>query len=214
MPEPIGRRERSKRDKRERIEAAAAALFDERGYAGVTTQEVAERADVAAGTLFRYASSKAELLLMVYNARVADSLVRGRAAAARRRSPLAKVMALLEPLVVDGRAHDENTAAYQREVMFGSPEDPFRAEALRLFDGLVAEVAEVLASASPGQGARDAAPTAAEAVLAVFHVAILRAARDAPATPALLSALEAQVGLLVRGFLDAAPTTAREGASS
>ena len=60
-----GRRERSKLQKRARIFTAARTLFAEHGYAEVTTQQIAEHADVAAGTVFRYAATKAELLLMV-----------------------------------------------------------------------------------------------------------------------------------------------------
>ena len=59
------RRDRNMRDKRDRIFRAAAELFAERGFAAVTTQEVSDRADVAAGTLFRYAATKSELLLMI-----------------------------------------------------------------------------------------------------------------------------------------------------
>ena len=62
---PVGRRERAKRDKRERIMAAARELFAERGVSGVTTQQVADRADVAIGTLYRYVATKAEFLIMV-----------------------------------------------------------------------------------------------------------------------------------------------------
>ena len=62
-----GRRDRNMQDKHGRIFQAAAALFEAHGYAGVTTQAISERADVGAGTLFRYASSKDELLLMVLN---------------------------------------------------------------------------------------------------------------------------------------------------
>ena len=40
-------RERAKEDKRERIMAAARELFAEHGVSGVTTQQVADRADVA-----------------------------------------------------------------------------------------------------------------------------------------------------------------------
>ena len=62
---PIGRRERPKQDKQERIMTAARELFAERGVSGVTTQRIADRADVAIGSLYRYASTKAELLIMV-----------------------------------------------------------------------------------------------------------------------------------------------------
>ncbi len=73
-----GRRERNKEAKQARIFAAAAGLFAEHGYATVTTQQIAERADVANGTLFRYASNKAELLLMVCNDDFRRNLDRGR----------------------------------------------------------------------------------------------------------------------------------------
>lgn len=56
---PIGRRERARQDKRERIMAAARELFAGHGVSGVTTQQIADRADVAIGTLYLYASTKA-----------------------------------------------------------------------------------------------------------------------------------------------------------
>jgi AcrR family transcriptional regulator len=48
---PIGRRERAKQDKREQILTAARELFTRHGVSGVTTQQIADRADVAIGTL-------------------------------------------------------------------------------------------------------------------------------------------------------------------
>ena len=68
----LGRRERNKAEKRRRIAEAAAALFAAQGYARTTTQQIAAAADVADGTIFRYASTKPELLLMVMNEQVAD----------------------------------------------------------------------------------------------------------------------------------------------
>jgi len=59
--------------------AAAAELFAEHGVDEVTTQQIADRADVGAGTLFLYAKHKAELLLLVQNAsydRALDGVVR------------------------------------------------------------------------------------------------------------------------------------------
>jgi AcrR family transcriptional regulator len=67
----IGRRERAKKDKRERIMTAARELFAENGVSGVTTQQIADQADVAIGTLYRYACTKAELLIMVQNEKFA-----------------------------------------------------------------------------------------------------------------------------------------------
>jgi AcrR family transcriptional regulator len=62
----VGRAERNKRDKRERIVAAARELFRTKGFAQTTTSEIAELADVGKGTLFFHARSKDELLVMVF----------------------------------------------------------------------------------------------------------------------------------------------------
>jgi AcrR family transcriptional regulator len=66
-PSPVGLRERSKRDKRRRIQHAAEAVFAEKGYAAATTREIAARAEVATGTLFLYARDKHDLLMMIVN---------------------------------------------------------------------------------------------------------------------------------------------------
>ena len=80
---PMGRRERNKLDKLERITAAAGELFAERGVGDVTTQEIADRADIGTGTLFLYAKTKGELLLLVQNSMYETALEEGRAAAAK-----------------------------------------------------------------------------------------------------------------------------------
>lgn len=63
-----------KLDKRERIRAAAHALFVERGFDATTTKEVAARAGVAAGTVFLYAKDKADLLFLVMHERLASAV--------------------------------------------------------------------------------------------------------------------------------------------
>lgn len=57
-----GLSERKKRESRERIIAAAASLFIERGARSVSLDDVAKAAEVARRTLFNYFSSKDELL--------------------------------------------------------------------------------------------------------------------------------------------------------
>jgi AcrR family transcriptional regulator len=52
--------------KREAILAAALELFAERGYHGTTVPEVAEKAGVGAGTLYRYFASKEALVNALY----------------------------------------------------------------------------------------------------------------------------------------------------
>ncbi|WP_425230813.1 TetR/AcrR family transcriptional regulator [Sphingomonas sp.] len=61
-----GRRERNKLQKRARIVMAARDLFQRHGFAETTTQQIAATADIGTGTLFLYAHSKEDLLIMVF----------------------------------------------------------------------------------------------------------------------------------------------------
>ena len=61
-----GLRERNKREKRARIQRAARALFERKGFDAATAREIAARARVGLGTLFLYARDKRELLFLVF----------------------------------------------------------------------------------------------------------------------------------------------------
>lgn len=61
-----GLREQNKRDKLARIIAAARKLFGRRGIEATTLREVAAEAKVGAGTLFLYAHTKEDLLVLVF----------------------------------------------------------------------------------------------------------------------------------------------------
>jgi AcrR family transcriptional regulator len=62
---PPGLRERARLERFARIRAAAEQLFREKSFDQITTREVARLAGVGEATLFRYVSSKHELLLLV-----------------------------------------------------------------------------------------------------------------------------------------------------
>ncbi len=129
---PVGRRERNKQLKLERIVAAASELFAERGVDEVTTQEIADKADIGAGTLFLYAKTKGELLLLVQNSMYAEALVKGRQAAEGIADPLDAVMAIVRPVVECNRKQVDNGRTYLREIVFGDPAEPHHREALSL----------------------------------------------------------------------------------
>ena len=131
-PQPVGRRERNRQVKLDRITTAARELFAERGMGEVTTQQIADRADIGAGTLFLYAKTKGELLLLVQNSSYADALVRGIVAAGAIPDMLEAVMAIVRPVVECNRSQIENGRTYLREMVFGDPEEPHHRDALDL----------------------------------------------------------------------------------
>lgn len=128
----VGRRERNKQEKLDRITAAARELFSVHGVDEVTTQQIADKADIGTGTLFLYAKTKGELLLLVQNSGYADALARGRAAAEKLPDVLDAVMAIVRPVVECNRAQVDNGRTYLREMVFGDPEEPHHRDALAL----------------------------------------------------------------------------------
>ncbi len=128
----VGRRERNKQAKLERIMTAASELFAEHGVDEVTTQQIADKADIGTGTLFLYAKTKGELLLMVQNAQYAASLEKGRAAAETVPDVLDAILAIVAPIVHCNRAQVDNGRTYLREMVFGDPLERHHGEALAI----------------------------------------------------------------------------------
>ncbi|MDQ0923711.1 AcrR family transcriptional regulator [Pseudarthrobacter sp. W1I19] len=140
--QPPGRRERNKQQKLERITAAASELFAEHGVEDVTTQQIADKADIGTGTLFLYAKTKGELLLLVQNAHYAEALERGRADAETQTDALDAALAIVRPIVECNRVQIGNGRIYLREMVFGDPTEPHHGQAL----SIVAETEEAIAA--------------------------------------------------------------------
>src|SRR4051812_49212132 len=126
--QPVGRRERNKQLKLDRITAAAHELFTERGIDEVTTQQIADKADISTGTLFLYAKTKGELLLLVQNSLYAEVLERGQADAENIPDTLDAVMAIVRPVVECTRIQVDNGRVYLREMVLGDPAEPHHRE--------------------------------------------------------------------------------------
>ncbi|TFC02692.1 TetR/AcrR family transcriptional regulator [Cryobacterium adonitolivorans] len=126
------------------ITAAARELFAEHGVDDVTNQQIADHADIGAGTLFLYAKTKGELLLLLHNAGYADALVRGTAAADAIPDVLEGALAIVRPVVECNRAQIDNGRTYLREIVFGDPQEPHHRDALALTVQTELAIADVL----------------------------------------------------------------------
>ena len=203
MPAVVGRRARNKADKQERIFEAASQLFTRLGYSAVTTQMIADQADVGTGTLFRYASSKAELLMMVMNEQMRLDTREGIAAAASGTSPTDAIMALLAPQIHLPPAFPENTAFYQREILFGTEVGLYRTEALARISELEKAIGDILrrfASTLPVRPGVDL-HGAARTTFSTLHMELIRVSigREDPQT--LTATLRSHVDVLLYGVL-------------
>ena len=188
---PSGRRERNKQEKLERITRAASDLFAQHGVDDVTTQQIAEAADIGAGTLFLYAKTKGELLLLAQNDNYARSLERGRVDAAEAATTLDAVLAVVTPIVECNRAQVENGRTYLREMVFGDPAEPHHAEALSIVAQTEALIAELIADRSGVEAAQ--AATLAHVVSAVQLVVMASAVDEATTVVDVVATIRAQL---------------------
>ncbi|MCZ4520044.1 helix-turn-helix domain containing protein [Rhodococcus ruber] len=194
--EPVSRRERNKQDKLARITAAARDLFLERGIDDVTTQEIAEKADIGTGTLFLYAKTKGELLLLVQNSTYGEALARGRIDAARAKDTLGAVMAVVRPVVECNRKQVDNGRTYLREIVFGDPEEPHHAVALGLIAETEGEIASILTRDTAAEPER--AALTAHVVSAIMFVAMAATINVDKSVEDVVAEIEAQVRVLLR----------------
>lgn len=192
---PVGRRERNKQAKLERITAAARELFAEHGVDDVTTQQIAEKADIGTGTLFLYAKTKGELLLLVQNSGYVDALEEGKAAAERIPEPLDAVMAIIRPVVECNRIQVDNGRTYLRELVFGDPEEPHHRDALALTIQTEEAIAAVLRR-DDRVGAADAA-TLAHIVSAIMFLSMAATANISRSVDDILREISDQVTVLL-----------------
>ncbi|MDZ7910516.1 MAG: TetR/AcrR family transcriptional regulator [Rhodococcus sp. (in: high G+C Gram-positive bacteria)] len=189
--QPVSRRERNKQDKLARITAAASELFLERGVDDVTTQQIAEKADIGTGTLFLYAKTKGELLLLVQNSTYREALARGRESAAGIDDTLGAVMAVVRPVVECNRKQVDNGRTYLREIVFGDPQEPHHAVALELIAETESEIASILTRDSAVEPER--AALMAHVVSAIMFVSMAATINIDKAVDDVVAEIEAQV---------------------
>lgn len=193
--QPAGRRERNKQQKLDRITASARELFAVHGVDEVTTQQIADKADVGTGTLFLYAKTKGELLLLVQNSAYTEALARGRQEAESAPDTLGAIMAIVRPIVECNRRQIGNGRAYLKEMVFGDPNEPHHAEALDLALRTEQAIAAVL---QRDQNVRpDNAATLAQTISAIMFLSMSLTINIAHSIDEIMEDIRDQVSILL-----------------
>ncbi|AGP42312.1 TetR/AcrR family transcriptional regulator [Sorangium cellulosum] len=173
-PEPErGGRAQQKLDTRRRIRDAAWALFTELGYDDTTTKAVAERAGVAAGTVFVHARDKADLLMLVMHDRLSAAVDAAFEALPRREPLLAQLMHVFQALFAMYGEHPLVAQAFVKAFPGASGPNGERLNALTF--AFLHRVAGLVRDAQArGEVAGDIDPlAAAHNVFALYFAALL-----------------------------------------
>ena len=158
---------RWKPDGRGRLEAAALALYGERGFENTTVADIAARAGLTERTFFRHFADKREVLFWGAPA-LQEFLVSAVASAADSATPIEAVTVALE--AAGALFEDRREYARQRQIVIAASAELRERELVKL-----AGLAGALADTLRRRGVSDrAASLAGEAGMAVFKVAFER----------------------------------------
>ncbi|WP_293372299.1 TetR/AcrR family transcriptional regulator [Phenylobacterium sp.] len=197
----LGRREQNKLDKRARIIAAARDLFTRKGFEGTTSQEIADAAGVAGGTVFTYARTKDDLLILVFHDEMLDVVERAYVDAQDASQLLDQVIAFFGTLV----AYHERDLPLARTLMrqlgyVGASEQ--RALVRELMRGLLGRLAFLLDAAQAKGGVAAATPLmpAARSLFAIYYFHLGGLLSGYLDRPRFDRALRTDLGLFLRGL--------------
>lgn len=172
-PPALSRREQNKAEKRARIIAAARALFAHKGFDATTTQEVAQAADVAVGTVFTYAKTKEDLLIQVFHEEMVDVVERAFQSARRQKTLIDQFTTFFQTLVEYHERDRQLAQALMRQLGYVQ-NDEQRAAVRDIMGGLLKRLAMLIEAAKTRSEVGDAtALTAgAQAVFAIYYHAL------------------------------------------
>jgi AcrR family transcriptional regulator len=117
--ESFGLRERKKRETRRAINLAALELVEERGFATVTTEEIATRAGVSARTFFNYFPSK-EAAVIGTTAEELEAYAAQLEEAVDGETPLESLRRILAGMLAPASI-DRELRAKRRRILLGEP---------------------------------------------------------------------------------------------
>lgn len=124
-------REKQKRQTRAALLAAARRVLARRGFAATTTREIAQEAEVAAGTFFVHFPSVAALVEALLDEHVQKTLARGLGAAAKKQGIVAQLMHVSKILFESYDEEPELARAFITGALFASHAGALSARALQ-----------------------------------------------------------------------------------
>lgn len=166
------RRERGKADKMRRILAAGDKLFSRQGFDRTTVQQIADEADIGAGTLFLYVSDKSELLLKLFHSAIELELKQAVKRLKAGKKFVATVKRFLIDLLAPYERDRELSRVFFREFLF------HKGQVRTALDQQAAEILQALAEiiqAAQAKGQVDArvdASVGALQIYAIFHATL------------------------------------------
>jgi AcrR family transcriptional regulator len=194
--------ERNKRQKLARIKLAARRLFERKGFPATTMREIAANADIGHGTLFLYASSKEDILVMIFREQVGRAVDTAIATIPHRRPILDQILHVLGALTTH---HERNVAlarVFVKELPFV---DDTRHGIAEFMTNLLTHMADLIGGAqATGELAPDfPSMLLARNLFAIYFNQLPRWLGQEGAKPAqrdrwIREALELQLGCLVK----------------
>lgn len=165
-----GRRELNKLEKQQRLVAAARTLFRINGFEETTTQQIATAAEIGAGTLFLYAKSKGDLLLLVFKDELREVIEKAWRAIPQDLPLPEQIMALFDGNISYHKRDLPTAKALMRELAF--LDNPERKDDIMAAQQSVLEKLTLLFRQAQEKGdvRADADPEiAAECVFSIYH---------------------------------------------
>jgi AcrR family transcriptional regulator len=197
----LGRREQNKLEKRGRIIAAARALFTHKGFEATTSQEIAAAAAVGAGTVFTYARTKEDLLILVFHDEILEVVERAYEAARRHEGLLDRTITFFETLVGYHERDRPLARSLMRQLAYVDSADQ-RSLVSELMTSLLGRLAQIVQAAKNAREIEAASPLvpAARAMFAIYYYHLGSLLSGYIDRTQFDRALRTDLGLLMRGL--------------
>ncbi|MGO9451820.1 MAG: TetR/AcrR family transcriptional regulator [Candidatus Binataceae bacterium] len=209
---PAGRRERQKQERERRILAAARRLFDRKGYANTSMEEVAGRAGLAVGTLYNYFSSKDQLLVAISTSDTEPLLRIGERILADPPDDPAEAIAALTDVMVQGITAGERRLWRELLVASIAAPDTLGARLFALDVRLIAQLTAML-DLLKTRGSIDAAVDSSRTAGLFYGICLTWAIAFATRKDLTIETMRAEISesvkITVRGLLPRSPRDER-----